>query len=76
MGHRLAFEDFVEHMARQARAQHRLRCFGTVEAVARFCAAFDELRNYLRPRRTIGKVVSLLYTSMLNLRNDDEGAIL
>jgi transposase-like protein len=33
--------------------------FGTVEAAARFCCAFDELRNYFRPRRTIGEVVSL-----------------
>jgi putative transposase len=34
--------------------------FGTVEAAARFCCAFDELRNYLRPRRTMGEAVSLL----------------
>ena len=37
-----------------------MRGFGTVEAAARFCCAFDELRTYLRPRRTIGEVVSLL----------------
>ncbi|GHO78244.1 hypothetical protein KSD_60150 [Ktedonobacter sp. SOSP1-85] len=37
-----------------------MRGFGTVEAAARFCCAFDELRNYLRPRRTTGEVVSLL----------------
>src|SRR6266566_9905688 len=37
-----------------------MRGFGTVEAAACFCCAFDELRNYLRPRRTIGEVVSLL----------------
>jgi len=37
-----------------------MRGFGTVEAAARFCCAFDELRNSLRPRRTIGEVVSLL----------------
>ncbi len=37
-----------------------MRGFGTVEAAARFCCAFDELRNCLRPRRTIGEVVSLL----------------
>ena len=36
-----------------------MRGFGTVEAAARFCRAFDELRNYLRPRRTKGEVVSL-----------------
>jgi transposase-like protein len=36
-----------------------MRGFGTVEAAARFCCAFDELRNYLRPRRTMGEVVSL-----------------
>jgi transposase-like protein len=36
-----------------------MRGFGTVEAAARFCRAFDELRNYLRPRRTMGEVVSL-----------------
>jgi putative transposase len=34
--------------------------FGTVEAAARFCCAFDELRNDLRPRRTMGEAVSLL----------------
>lgn len=37
-----------------------MRGFGTVEAAARFCCAFDELRNYLRPRRTMGEVISLL----------------
>jgi len=37
-----------------------MRGFGTVEAAARFCCAFDELRTYLRPRRTMGEVVSLL----------------
>jgi putative transposase len=37
-----------------------MRGFGTIEAAARFCCAFDELRNYLRPRRTMGEVVSLL----------------
>lgn len=36
-----------------------MRGFGTVEAAARFCCAFDELRNNLRPRRTMGEVVSL-----------------
>ena len=36
-----------------------MRGFGTVEAAARFCSAFDELRNYLRPRRTLGEVISL-----------------
>src|SRR5258708_39365402 len=30
------------------------------ESAARFCCAFDELRNSLRPRRTMGEVVSLL----------------
>jgi transposase-like protein len=34
--------------------------FGTVEAATLFCSAFDELRNYLRPRRTMGEAVSLL----------------
>ncbi|GHO63954.1 IS6 family transposase [Ktedonobacter sp. SOSP1-52] len=33
--------------------------FGTIEAAARFCRAFEELRQYLRPRRTMGEVVSL-----------------
>jgi len=32
--------------------------FGTFEAAARFCCAFDELRNYLRPRRTMGESIS------------------
>src|SRR5258708_25033006 len=35
-----------------------MRGFGTVEAAARFCCAFDELRNYLCPRRTMGEVIS------------------
>jgi len=37
-----------------------MRGFGTIEAAARFCCAFDELRNYLRPRRTTGETASLL----------------
>src|SRR5437879_13429746 len=37
-----------------------MRGFGTVEAAGRFCCAFDELRNYLRPRRIMGEAVSLL----------------
>jgi len=37
-----------------------MRGFGTVEAAARFCRAFDELRNYFRSRRMMGEVVSLL----------------
>jgi transposase-like protein len=37
-----------------------MRGFGTVEAAARFCSAFDELRNYLRPRHTMDEAVSLL----------------
>ena len=32
----------------------------TVEAAARLCCAFDALRTYLRPRRTMSEVVSLL----------------
>ncbi len=37
-----------------------MRGFGNFEAAARFCCAFDELRNYFRSRRMVGKVVSLL----------------
>jgi transposase-like protein len=33
--------------------------FETVEGAARFCCAFDELRNYLRPRRTMGEAAPL-----------------
>ena len=36
-----------------------MRSFGTVEGAARFCCAFDELRNYFRSRYTMGEVVSL-----------------
>ena len=36
-----------------------MRGFGNVESAARFCRAFDELRNYLRPRHTMGETVSL-----------------
>ena len=37
-----------------------MRGFGTVEAAARFCCTFDEIRNYFRPRRRMGEAVSLL----------------
>ncbi len=37
-----------------------MRGFGTIEAAERFCRVFDELRNYFRPRRTMGEGVSLL----------------
>ena len=37
-----------------------MRGFGTVEAASRFCCAFDELRNYLRSRRTMGETISLI----------------
>jgi putative transposase len=33
--------------------------FGSFESAARFCCAFDELRNYLRSRRAMGKKLSL-----------------
>jgi transposase-like protein len=36
-----------------------MRGIGTFEAAARFCCAFDELRNYLRPRRTMGESISI-----------------
>ena len=37
-----------------------MRGFGAFVSAARFCCAYDELRNYLRPRRTMGEGVSLL----------------
>jgi transposase-like protein len=33
--------------------------FGNFDSAARFCCAFDELRNYLRPRSTMGELASL-----------------
>lgn len=42
-----------------------LRGFGTVEAAAHFCCAFDKLRNDLRPRRTLGEVLPLLDNAKL-----------
>jgi putative transposase len=36
-----------------------MRGFGTVEAATCFCCAFDELRNYLRPRSILGESISL-----------------
>ena len=35
-----------------------MRGFGTVEAAARFCSAFDELRHYFRLRCTVGEPLS------------------
>jgi transposase-like protein len=36
-----------------------MRGFGTFEAAARFCCAFDELRNYLRPQYIMGESILL-----------------
>ncbi|WP_374229192.1 IS6 family transposase [Ktedonobacter sp. SOSP1-52] len=36
-----------------------MRGFKTFEATARFCCAFDELRNYLRSHRTMGEPIFL-----------------
>jgi putative transposase len=36
-----------------------MRGFGTFKAATRFCRAFDELRNYLRPRCTMGEQIPL-----------------
>ena len=33
--------------------------FGSFDSAARFCSAFDELRNYLRPRSAMGETASL-----------------
>jgi putative transposase len=33
--------------------------FGSFDSAARFCSAFDELRNYLRPRSNAGETLSL-----------------
>jgi hypothetical protein len=33
--------------------------FSAFESAKRFCEAFDELRNYFRPRRTMNEFVSL-----------------
>jgi hypothetical protein len=35
-----------------------MRGFGTFEAATRFCCAFDELRNDLRPRCIMGEAIS------------------
>ncbi len=36
-----------------------MRGFGTFDAAARFCPAFEEQRQYFRPRGTTGERVSL-----------------
>jgi transposase-like protein len=33
--------------------------FGSFDSAAHFCCAFDELRNYLRPRSTMGEPITL-----------------
>jgi putative transposase len=37
-----------------------MRGFGSFESAARFCSAFDELRNYFRSRSSMKACVSLL----------------
>jgi putative transposase len=36
-----------------------MRGFGNLDSAARFCCAFDELRNYFRSRHTMDEPVSL-----------------
>ena len=38
---------------------HPMRGFGNVVSASRFCAAYDELRDYFRHRITMNDVVSL-----------------
>jgi putative transposase len=38
---------------------YSMRGFGSFEAAARFGTAPDDLRDYLRPRRTLGEALSL-----------------
>lgn len=33
--------------------------FGNLTSAAHFCCAFDELRNYLRPRHIVGETMTL-----------------
>jgi putative transposase len=37
-----------------------MRGFGNFASAARFCRAFDELRNYFRSRSTMGESLSLM----------------
>jgi transposase-like protein len=36
-----------------------MRGFGSFASASRFCCAFDEVRNYFRPRRILGESISL-----------------
>ena len=36
-----------------------MRGFGTFAGACRFCSAFDELRDHVRARRTMGEAVPL-----------------
>ena len=42
---------------------YSIRGFGTLEAAARFCCAFDEIRNYLRPHCVMGEAIFTLRTT-------------
>jgi hypothetical protein len=37
---------------------YHMHGFGCIDSAARFCSAFDESRNYLRPRSTMGETAS------------------
>ena len=45
-----------------------MRGFGTFDSAARFCCAFDEIRNYFRSRRMTGEVVPLLEQRLVFLQ--------
>jgi hypothetical protein len=42
-----------DHRGIKQRYYH-MHGFGCIDSAARFCSAFDESRNYLRPRSTMG----------------------
>jgi hypothetical protein len=46
-----------DHRGIKQRYYH-MHGFGCFDSAARFCSAFDELRNYLRPRSTMGETAS------------------
>jgi putative transposase len=48
-----------------------MRGFGNVESAARFCRAFDELRQFFRFRTTMSQSVSLEHQRELFLQRFD-----
>src|SRR3954451_416931 len=63
--------DWSKTTVASAQRYYPMRGFGNVESAARFCRAFDELRQFFRFRTTMSQSVSLEHQRELFLQRFD-----